>query len=173
MSRGARTETGGGTGRQETGTGDQEIRRRDYSNPAPVFGCDTTAGEMLSSRSMIPQFWVCVTTVVFGLAVLAWPEQDSRMFVALSERHGPSMLDLIGLAFMLAGYVPLAARVWSRRTPLRSRFGAAWLWLVALVLVSWAGLAAGLAMQLEPVLWTSVAASTLVQTVLVVPAFLR
>ena len=65
---------------------------------------------------MDPHFWVYMTTVVVGLGVLAWPEQDSRMLMTLSERHGPSTVDLIGLAFMLAGYVPMAAGVWARRT---------------------------------------------------------
>jgi hypothetical protein len=122
---------------------------------------------------MLPRFWVYVTTVVFGLGVLAWPEQDSRMFLTLSERHGPSTVDLIGLAFILVGYVPMAARVWARRTQLQSRFGASWLWLVALVCVSWGGIVAGLVAERELVLWTSVTASTVVQALLVVPAFLR
>lgn len=131
------------------------------------------AGQMLSSPSMIPHFWVYVTTVVCGLAVLAWPEQDGRMFLALSKRHGPSTLDLIGLAFILVGYVPMAARVWARRMQLQSRFGASWLWMIALVWASWGGIVTGLVAERELVLWTSVTASTFVQALLVVPAFLR
>jgi len=134
---------------------------------------DTTPDQMLSSPLMIPHFWVCLTTVVFGLAVLAWPEPDSRMFLALSERHGPSGLDLIGLAFILVGYVPMAARVWTRRMQLQSRFGAFWLWMIALVLLSWGGIVTGLVAERELVLWTSVTASTFVQALLVGPAFLR
>jgi hypothetical protein len=117
--------------------------------------------------------WVYLIVIGSGLAVLAWPEQDSRMFLTLSERHGPSTLDLIGLALILVGYVPLVARVWTRRQPLRARFGARWLWMLALVCVSWGGIAAGLVAESEIVLWTSVAASTFVQALLVVPAFLR
>ena len=128
---------------------------------------------MLSSPSVIPRFWVYVTTVLIGLAVLAWPEQDSRMFLTLSERHGPSTLDLIGLAIILVGYVPMAARVWARRKPLQSRFGASWLGMIALVLVSWGGIVAGLVAERELLLWTSVTASTFAQALLVVPAFLR
>ena len=122
---------------------------------------------------MIPQFWVYLATVVCGLAVLAWPEQDSRMVLTLSERHGPSPLDLFGLAFILAGYVPMAARVWARRVELQSRFGASWLWMIALVWMSWGGIVAGLVTERELVLWTSVAASTIVQALLIVPAFRR
>ena len=123
---------------------------------------------------MLPHFWVYVTTVVFGLAVLAWPERDnSDVTFTLSARHGPSTLDLIGLAFILVGYVPMAARVWGRRMQLQSRFGASWVWMIALVWVSWAGIVAGLVAERELVLWTSVTASTFVQALLVVPAFLR
>jgi hypothetical protein len=122
---------------------------------------------------MVPRFWVYVTTVVFGLGVLAWPERDSRMFLRLSERHGPSTVDLIGLACILVGYVPMAARVWARRVQLQSRFGASWPWMIALVWVSWGGIVAGLVTERELVLWTSVTASTFVQALLVVPAFLR
>ena len=95
------------------------------------------------------------------------------MLVTLSNRHGPSALDLVGLAFILAGYLPMAARVWARRTLLQSRFGVSWLWMIALVCVSWAGIVAGLVMERENVLWTSVMASTIVQALLIVPAFLR
>ena len=122
---------------------------------------------------MIPQFWIYLTTVLFGLAVLAWPEQDSQMFVKVSERHGPSTLDLVGLAFILVGYLPMVARVWSRRMHLQSRFGASWLWMMALVCVSWAGIVAGLVVERELVLWASVAVSTFVQALLIVPAFQR
>ena len=95
------------------------------------------------------------------------------MFLTLSERHGPSTLDLFGLTFILVGYVPMAARVWGRRMQLQSRFGASWLWMIALVWVSWGGIVAGLVTERELVLWTSVAASTFVQALLIVPAFLR
>ena len=45
--------------------------------------------------------------------------------------------------------------------------------MIALVWVSWGGIVAGLVAERELVLWTSVAASTFVQALLVVPAFLR
>ena len=45
--------------------------------------------------------------------------------------------------------------------------------MMALVWVSWGGIVAGLVAERELLLWTSVAASTLVQALLVVPAFLH
>ena len=122
---------------------------------------------------MIPHFWVYVTTVVLGLTVLAWPEEDSRMLLTLSERHGPSALDLFGLTFILIGYVPMAARVWAQRLQLQSRFGASWPWIIALVLASWAGIVAGLVAERDPLLWLSVTVSAFVQALLVLPAFRR
>jgi len=56
---------------------------------------------------------------------------------------------------------------------LQSRFGAFWLWMIALVLLSWGGIVTGLVAERELVLWTSVTASTFVQALLVGPAFLR
>jgi hypothetical protein len=44
---------------------------------------------------------------------------------------------------------------------------------MALVGVSWGGIAAGLVTEREVVLWPSVAASTVIQSLLIVPAFLR
>ena len=67
----------------------------------------------------------------------------------------------------------MAAGVWARRTLLQSRFGVSWLWVIALVGVSWAGIVAGLVTDREFVLWTSVMASTVVQALLIVPAFVR
>ena len=121
---------------------------------------------------MISHFWVYLATIVLGLAVLAWPDQDSQMLVTLSKRHGPSALDLVGLTLILVGYVPIVARVWTRRIALQFRFRTAWPLIIALLLASWAGIVAGLATEKELVLWTSVAASTLLQALLVVPAFL-
>lgn len=122
---------------------------------------------------MSPRFWLYLLILALGLAVLAWPEQDSRMFVTLSERHGPSTLDLLGLAFILAGYLPMVTRVWTRRNHLASHFGAAWPWMLALIALSWIGIVVGLMAEQEPVLWTSVAVSTIVQSVVIVPAFRR
>ena len=67
----------------------------------------------------------------------------------------------------------MAGRVWARRFQLQSRFGASWPWIIALVLASWAGIVAGLLAERELLLWLSVTASTAVQALLVVPAFLR
>jgi len=55
---------------------------------------------------VIPHFWVYVTTVVLGLTVLAWPEEDSRMLLTLSERQGPSALDLFGLTSRPSWWCP-------------------------------------------------------------------
>ena len=56
---------------------------------------------------------------------------------------------------------------------LQSRFGASWLWMIALVWLSWGGIVAGLVAERELVLWMSVTASTFVQALLVLPAFRR
>jgi hypothetical protein len=49
---------------------------------------------------------LCLMTVAVGLVVLAWPEQNDQMMIQLNDAHGPSMLDLVGLAIIMLGYLP-------------------------------------------------------------------
>ena len=52
-----------------------------------------------------------------GAAILALPDANNRVF-SLSETHGPSPVDLVGLVIVVAAWVPIAAVLWLRRKSL-------------------------------------------------------
>jgi hypothetical protein len=58
--------------------------------------------------------------VAGGRAFIAHPDDDNRVF-SLSEDHGPSRTDGVGLVVLLIGYVLLARFVWLRRRRLPRR----------------------------------------------------
>lgn len=59
-----------------------------------------------------------------GGAIVALPDAGGRVF-SLSESHGPSAVDLVGVAVLLAGWLPVPALLWSSRRVLRPQ--ARWL----------------------------------------------
>lgn len=61
-------------------------------------------------RSVI--VWVMASTL--GAAILALPDDDARLF-SFSETHGPSAVDVAGMVVLLAGWLPVAWVMWSRR----------------------------------------------------------
>ncbi|HET6563579.1 MAG TPA: hypothetical protein VFG72_17050 [Marmoricola sp.] len=82
-----------------------------------------------------------------GATIIALPDTDDRVF-SLSRTHGPSGVDLVGVAVLLLGWAPVAALLWSSRRRLAGGPGrlAATLalvgvaWLVATVAADVAGL---------------------------------
>ena len=67
------------------------------------------------SRSALRQrtaLWVAGSVV--GGAIVALPDSGRRLF-SLSDSHGPSMLDLLGIVVLVATWLPLAVllpRLW-------------------------------------------------------------
>lgn len=47
-----------------------------------------------------------------GVLLLALPDDDERVF-SISETHGPSSVDLVGMAVVIGAWVPAAALMWS------------------------------------------------------------
>ncbi len=66
--------------------------------------------------------WLAASAV--GGTVIALPDTGPRLF-SFSESHGPSVIDLIGMAVLVAGWLPVAWLLWSRRAAIRGR--SAWL----------------------------------------------
>ena len=71
-----------------------------------------------------------------GAAVIALPDSDDRV-VSISQTHGPSLVDLIGMIIVLVAWLPVVALLWSHRALLRGRAArlAAWLVVVGTVLL--------------------------------------
>lgn len=69
-----------------------------------------------------------------GLVAILLPDTDRRLF-SLSEEHGPSLIDGVGVLLLLAGWAALDIATWRRRRGLSLRRD-------VLVLMSTAGIAA-------------------------------
>lgn len=109
-----------------------------------------------------------------GLIVLAWPEEDNLMMVQFSKSHGPSRLDLVGIAIILLGYFPLIVPVFTRFAKVQQVLGIGIArTLVAVALTCGVLIAVGLEIGSELLLWTAVAGATVSQGVLVHCAFRR
>jgi len=113
-------------------------------------------------------FWVYFALLMLGLAVLAWPEENNVMMIQLSETHGPSKIDLAGIAIILMGYVPMLKEVWKQYSLIKGILGERNLaLLILLTLLSFAGIAWSLYAGNDITLWASVIVATLAQSVLI------
>ncbi len=65
--------------------------------------------------------WWAVCSVL-GLALVALPDSDSRLF-SFSRLHGPSLVDAVGALFLTAGWLCLDQAVWRHRHRLATRVG--------------------------------------------------
>lgn len=122
----------------------------------------------LPRKFMIKPIIVYLFLILAGLIVLAWPEENNLMMVKLSESHGPSTLDLVGIAIIFLGYVPLMVPVFTKFSVIQQAIGkqVSISMVVAIVFFS-AMIATGLLIESEILLWTSVALSTSLQAILV------
>lgn len=60
--------------------------------------------------------WAALSVV--GVAVVALPDDGPRLFT-LSETHGPSTPDLIGIGLLLLGWVVFLSALWGARSAVR------------------------------------------------------
>jgi hypothetical protein len=58
-----------------------------------------------------------------GALIVALPDDNARLF-SLSRTHGPSAGDLLGIAILIAAWLPVLLHLWSGRSSLRGRWGA-------------------------------------------------
>jgi hypothetical protein len=98
--------------------------------------------------------WVAGSGV--GAAVVAMPDKGPRLF-SFSETHGPSAVDLAGMAALVAAWLPVAVLLWSARSRLTGRYAWAAAILAVLGLV---GLVVTIGLDLGP--WWIAAAGVLV-----------
>lgn len=61
---------------------------------------------------------------LFGALVIALPDDGPRLF-SLSASHGPSAVDLLGIAIMIAAWLPVVLLLWTNRAALRGGWAAA------------------------------------------------
>jgi hypothetical protein len=68
--------------------------------------------------------WAGALLVTVGVVVVALPDDDERLF-SLTDEHGPSPVDAVGIALLLVGWVVLAWEVRRRRPEVSRRAAAA------------------------------------------------
>lgn len=81
--------------------------------------------------------------VVTGLVIIALPDDDARLF-SISQLHGPSAVDTVGIIFVLAAWLVLPAVIWRGRARLPR--GPVWRTL------AWSSFVVGLAITVWSVL---------------------
>lgn len=119
-------------------------------------------------------FWVYFALLLFGLLVLAWPEENDVMMIQFSETHGPSKIDLAGILIIMMGYAPMAKEVWKQSSLVKGNLGSRiWNLLIVVIFISMTGIAWSLYAGNDITLWISVIAAVLAQSVLVRLAYRR
>lgn len=117
-------------------------------------------------------FWIYLLIMVTGLAVLAWPEENNIMMIQLSETHGPSGLDMIGIAIIMAGYIPMGINVGKSSAMLRKKLGKKTLSLLLICIgLSFLNIALAIVFGNDTWLWIVVAITVILQGILVYPTF--
>jgi len=119
-------------------------------------------------------FWVYLALLIFGLLVLAWPEENNVMMIQLSETHGPSKMDLAGILIIMMGYVPMLKEVWKQSSFIKGSLGERNLYLLTLMAaVAFAAIAWSVYAGNDITLWVSVVVAIIAQGILVRIAYRR
>jgi drug/metabolite transporter (DMT)-like permease len=71
---------------------------------------------------MLRALLIGLPLIVGGSIIVALPDRGQRLF-SLSGRHGPSLVDAIGIALLLAGWLVVVAAVVRRRERVFRRAG--------------------------------------------------
>ena len=119
-------------------------------------------------------FWIYFALLLFGLIVLAWPEENNVMMIQLSETHGPSKMDLAGILIIMMGYLPMVKEVWKKTSSIKATIGAKfWGLAVAMTFIAITSIAWSLYVGSDMMLWLSVVVAALAQAILVGTAYRR
>jgi hypothetical protein len=78
-----------------------------------------TEGRTVRPRALKRRLLLWLVGSAVGVLMVALPDDD-RVF-SISETHGPSLVDLFGIAVLIGAWVPIVALLWSQRRMLRRR----------------------------------------------------
>ena len=121
---------------------------------------------------MIYKYRLLLLIIFFtGLGILMLPDKAAPV-IDLNEAHGPSIPDLAGLFLMCISWFFSTIFIISNWSHLKYRLGTPiFVILIVIYLSSIAGIVAGLNLSIEWMLWASVAAASIINTLFIVAAF--
>ena len=122
---------------------------------------------------MTAKNWILLMLFIAGLIILLLPDVGKPVIV-LNEKHGPSLLDMIGWLIMLTSWVLsciMIARKWEKirlKIP-NPAFGS----LIVIYILSIIGIALSLLFTSDMMLWSCAAIAGLINILFVVNAFAK
>lgn len=78
--------------------------------------------------------WLAASAV--GAVIVALPDQGRRL-ISLSDTHGPSWLDAVGIVFLVAGWGVFVSVLWRARERIRHRLVLAAVAVVGAAVLAW------------------------------------
>jgi drug/metabolite transporter (DMT)-like permease len=120
---------------------------------------------------MKPSFWVAIVILVAGIVIVSWPDSNERV-LSFSEAHGPSILDLAGLTFIIITWFWLLVKVFMRAKHVRRSVGVKGIIIaIGCILAGASLIASGLLYEYDSLLYSGIGLSAVGYLILVIPAF--
>ena len=122
---------------------------------------------------MTAKNWILLILFIAGLIILLLPDA-SKPVIVLNEKHGPSLMDIIGLLLILTSWVLsciVIARKWEKiklKIP-NPAFGS----LLIIYILSITGIALSLLFTSDMMLWSCAAIAGLINILFIVNAFAK
>jgi hypothetical protein len=112
--------------------------------------------------------WLILLVFIAGLIILLLPDK-SKPLIELNRSHGPSFIDIVGLALMFISWIICLLDIIKNWRQLKIKMGNQILFgLIFIYLVSNAGIIIGLNLSIEIILWVSVAVASIINMVLII-----
>lgn len=115
--------------------------------------------------------WILLISFIAGFIILLLPDHGKPV-ISLNERHGPSLLDLIGLLLMMISWFASCIVVIRKWKDVRLKAGNSNFTLLVIgYFISIVGVALSLLFSSEPTLWLCVAVGTFINVLFILYAF--
>jgi len=122
---------------------------------------------------MTRTFWILFVVFVAGLIILLLPDNGTAV-IKLNKAHGPSSVDLAGLMLMLGSWLVSYVLVFIHRKKVIKKFGKGNVTLLCLLyFILVLGIAIGLMLSSEWMLWSCVTIAFMINVSFLIPVFRR
>jgi len=123
---------------------------------------------------MTKTFWILFVVFLAGLIILILPDNDEPSVIKLNKAHGPSSVDLAGLLLMLGSWLVSYVLVFIHRKKVIKMFGKGNVTLLCLLyFILVLGIAIGLMLSSEWILWSCVTIAFMINVAFLTPVFRR